>query len=234
MQLKYIILIFLLIPCGIKAEKGDNVSSFLYFPKAYKNFDYNFGIGLNLTRLPQEVVEEEINQSPVLNFDARLGIPANLSLLANFHSNYIVNSGSLGLQWTLISNDFSFAVGLEYQLWFGHVDFRAIQMKNNGFTYYPFILFGKKFEDFIVSLRADAQFSRVITHDGEDNFLSDRTDNQAGYSIELSIEQPLWKDNWAAISVKINYARFYYQSWLSFNTLNEYLIYPEFSFMLIL
>ena len=39
---------------------------YYYFPKAFNKFQCSFNTGISITRLPTEVVEEEINTSPVL------------------------------------------------------------------------------------------------------------------------------------------------------------------------
>jgi hypothetical protein len=186
--------------------------------------------GVHLTLLPREVVEEEIGQSPVANLDFRLGLPWNISLTSNFHTNYIVNSGGIGFQWSFAGNKFPLAVGSEANMWFGHVEFRAIQLKSWGLINTPYIIIGADFDDVLVSLRAEMHQSMLVTHDGDENYLGKQTDPFAGFAFEFVVEQPLWRDNWVSLGVKVNYSRFYYQSWLSYNTVKEYLTYPEFLF----
>ena len=56
----------------------------------------------------------------------------------------------------------------------------------------------------------------------------------SAYCLNFSIEQPLWNDHWVLIQIKLNYAKFFYQSWLAYSTVDEYLLYPQFSFGFIL
>ena len=98
-----ILLIFLSIIFSAEAVGKLCQPKFIYFPHSYDKWDYRFNIGLSISRLPTEIVEEEINTSPMVLFDFRLGLPYNLSTTLLFNSNYMANHGSLGLQWTLIN-----------------------------------------------------------------------------------------------------------------------------------
>ncbi len=73
---------------------------FFSFPKKYNSLETGYQIGIDITRLPVQVVEEEIAYSPMPTFDFRLGLPADLSLMLKLNSNYISNNASLGLQWS--------------------------------------------------------------------------------------------------------------------------------------
>ena len=88
---------------------------------------------------------------------------------------------------------------------------------------------GYNFKDFILSMNIETQHSFMLTW-SKDASLGKIQTPDAGIGVGFVLEQPLWNNHWVNLGFKVNYAKFYYQSWLSFSTLNEYLLYPEFSF----
>ena len=109
----------------------------------------------------------------------------------------------------------------------------AIHLKSYGWILNPTILYGFEFKDFVLSTEFETQHSRMFTY-SEDEFLGTLRDPDAGFAIRFNVEQPLWDNNSVSISIKLNYAKFYSQSWLTYNTVDEYLFYPEIIFGLIL
>ena len=51
----------------------------------------------------------------------------------------------------------------------------------------------------------------------------------SGITFGLYIEQPLWKDNYILLGLKMNYTKFYYPIWAAFPTFNRYFYIPEFT-----
>ena len=232
-----IFLIFLLLT-SIQCCCSDTIASpykddYFYYPKSIKPWESVFYVGLSLTRLPSVVVEEEISQSPMLYIGYRLGLPWNLSSYWHFNSNYISNYGNSCLYWSYSLGRHTLAVGGKIAMWFGHLQMDAIHLKSYGWIINPTILYGIEFKDFVLSAEFETQHSRMFTF-SEDEYLGTLKYPTAGYAVKFNIEQPLWKKNCVSLSVKFNYAKFYYQSWLTFNTLDEYLFYPEIHFGFIL
>ena len=206
----------------------ENKRYFLY-PKAYKPWKSTFCSGISITRLPTEIVEAEVNTSPVIATDYRLGMPWKLSMGLKFSSNYITNLGSFTLYRSFINKRFSFAMGGSFSIWFGHLDFPEIKLKSMGLIYTPMFSVGYDFRKFFLTLTAEMNYSSMKTF-ADDKLLGQFNDPKSLYSLKLSLEQPLWNNHSVILSVKNNYARFYYQSWLSYTTIKEFLYYPEFSF----
>lgn len=221
---------------AISVYGSDSISkpSFIYYPARLDTWEMMVGIGLSVTSLPIEVVEEEINQSPLLKIDYKLGLPANFSLNAKLFSNYIVNGSSMGFDYAWIDRKFSSNVGFDVTGWFGHLNMDAIQLKARGMIISPYVTTGIKFDNLLLSARIETQISTIWTDDYDEIILGKVKYPDKGIALHLTVEQPLWNDNWTALGIKLNYTKFYYQSWLSYNTLDEYLFYPEviFSFVL--
>ncbi len=232
--LKFVtIVIFLALQVKLLSQDSLYKYDYFYFPKAHKNWDYQFYTGLSVTRLPVVVVEEEISQSPMLNLGFRLAIPWEISFTTHFNTNYISNYSNFCFYKSFNWGRHSLAIGSKVAVWFGHLEMDAIHLKSYGWIINPTIIYGIDFTDFVVSAEFETQHSRMFTS-SEDEYLGTLKDPTAGYAIKFNIEQPLWKTNCVSMSVKLNYAKFYYQSWLSFNAVNDYLFYPEIIFGFIL
>jgi hypothetical protein len=205
---------------------------YYFFPKAYKKYKYSFNTGISITRLPTEVVEEEINTSPVLNGNFRLGLPWKFSMDFKFSTNYVSNLGGLTIYRSFINKKFSFAIGSNTSIWFGHLEMQTIKLKSYGLIYSPLILAGYDFKKFLITLEAEINYGFMKTF-SNDELLGKFNQPRSLYAVKVAIEQPLWNNHSVILSVKSNYARFYYQSWLSYSTIKDYLYYPEFSFAFI-
>jgi hypothetical protein len=179
------------------------------------------------------VVEEEINQSPMLELNARLGLPLKLSLVAQVKSNYIANYGILGLQWSFFNGDLSLSFGNKVAVWFGHLEMEAIRLKASGISIMPYLTAGIDYDEYLISVAVESQSNRMWTQTDE-RTLGKIDDLISGIAFDINIEQPLWHNHWVILGVKLNYVKFFYQSWLSYTTLDEYLLYPEFKFAFVL
>lgn len=189
--------------------------------------------GLSVTRLPYVVVEEEISHLPMIISNFRVGLPYNFSFSAQFNTNYFTNFGSGGLNWSIINNRFSFNLGGRICIWHGQMDLDNINLRAWGLIFNPNIALGYDFKKFLFSLELEAQYSKFSTYtDGV--FIGTIDEPKSGFAFKINIEQPLWNDHWIDLSLKLNYTRFYYQSWLTFSTIKEFLFYPEFTIGFIL
>jgi hypothetical protein len=204
-----------------------------FSPVTNKNWTARFALGLSVSKLPQEIVEEEINTSPMLTGGAKLWLPGNVLASCELKMNYIANLSTLSLQWVPVHNKFQLGMGIYGSVWFGHLQMRAIRLKSFGVITGPYILAGYDFKKVLLSARIESQISYYKTS-CEDVLLHEVIQPKSGISARFTIEQPLWRNHWTALGFTLNYAKFYYQSWLSYSTLNEYLIFPEITFSFIL
>jgi hypothetical protein len=204
-------------------------TDFIFSPKRYNKWDVGFSTGVSLAKIPTAISEEEINQSPMLFGYFRLGLPCNISTDIDFQSNYIANYGYISLFWTYEYYNFSLAFGGKFAGWFGHLDLEAIKLKAEGMVLSPFISCGYDFDDLKLSLQFETQTNRMWTQI-DDRELGRFENELSGFAVALNIEQPLWHEHWVALRVRMNYTKFFYQSWLSYNTINEKLLFPEFIF----
>lgn len=186
-------------------------------------------VGLSVSNLPTAVVEEEISYSPMIMSNFRLGLPWDISMNLQFNTNYIANHGSLSFMRSFELFGVDMAAGAKYANWFGHLELDAIRLKSWGFILSPVISAGMDFDKFLVSAEIETQHSIIYTY-SEDILLGTVKNPFSGVALKLAIEQPLWNDNWVLLALKLNYSKFYYQSWLSYSTVDEYFLYPEITF----
>jgi hypothetical protein len=233
-MLKTLIIIFSLINLNCLAAEQDSLSQkYIYYPGAFQKWDYRFMVGLSASKLPTAVVEEEISVSPMLMMNFRLGMPADMSFNFQLNSNYISTHGILGYQWALLKGRTPISIGAKAAAWMGHLELEAIRLKSWGMIISPYVSFGIDFDKFLLSAEFETQHSFMYTY-SEEVLLGTIRNPQSGYGLRFTLEQPLWNDNWVLLSLKLNYAKFYYQSWLSFTTIDEYFLYPELIFGFVL
>lgn len=212
-----------------KTSGRDNTSrEYIYFPRELPTWKFVKTLGFTLAYIPAIISEEEINHSPLIDFNMRLGLPYNFSANARISTIGITNYFLVGGQWNHSFNNFSFGIGFDVAYWLGSFRRPDFNVVANGTMNYPFISFGFDFDDFYVSLRAEAQ---IVTF--SETFIGDASvggiqKDLAGFTITYALEQPFWKNTHIVQGVRLNYTKFFYQSWLSFSTFDRYIFFPEF------
>jgi len=226
-----LLLVFILHHLGIGQDIIKS-KPFIFFPGAYPKWEYKISTGISLTRLPNEIIEEEINTLPTINADFKMGLPLKFMLHSRINTNYISNMLSLAVQKSIFDRRTALAVGINTSYWFGQLYQDVIRLKAYGFIVNPYISCGIHFNDIYLSLKFENQFS-IMKTSSEDAMLGRSSQPNSAYAIQFIVEQPLWKNNWVALGVKLNYSKFYYQAWLTYTAIDEYLLYPEYSFTFI-
>lgn len=214
---------------------ADSLSrEFLHFPRELNTWSYRSAIGLALTILPRVVAEEELRQVPMLDYQCRYTLPWNFALNGRVSSNVFTNLAMLGAQWNGAIGRVAAGAGYSVAFWYGFAQFDGFNIDARGWITTPSISAGIELDEMYVSARAEMQFitNRSTATEGIETS-SDRNE-LGGYALGFDIEQPFWGRTSSIISMKLNYSRSMYQSWLAFSTFREYLVYPEFSFMIIL
>jgi hypothetical protein len=226
-----IILLFIVIQTAVSQENAKQ-KPFVFFPGAYQKWDYKISAGLSLTRLPNEIVEEEINTLPMLNADFKMGLPHKFMLNTKINTNYISNMVSLALQKNIIDKKFALAAGVNGSIWYGQLHQEIFRLNAFGLILNPYIVGGVHFDDIYLSMKLENQFGTMRTFSNGTALGKSNQPNSA-YSFTFNIEQPLWNNHWVALGLKLNYAKFNYQSWLTYSAIDQYLLYPEYSFTII-
>lgn len=203
---------------------------FFQYPRAYERWKLQSAIGFNLTVLPRVIVEEEIRQFPLLSYEARIGLPWNFSATGKIGTNVITNLGSLSAQWSYSFGRFAVAIGDEVAFWYGFSEIDGFDLTAQGWLNFPHVTVGFAFDDFLLSLRTEAQIITFQSTVAGTTEVKSNRNSFSGLAMGVTVEQPFWKNQYVKLGLKVNYSKQMYQSWLAFSTFQDFLFYPEFSF----
>jgi hypothetical protein len=192
-------------------------------------WEWQKSIGLSLSTLPKEIVEEELNQSPALDLRSRLGLPWGFSADARLLIQVLTNHIAVGGRWSHAFGRFAFSIGDDAAFWFGFLTIEGFNNSANGWLNYPHITIGYDFGRLRLMLRADMLLVLSYRSYAGDNLLASDKNGFGGYSGSIIIEQPFWKNTHVTLGFKASYLRYFYQSWFTFETFNRYLFIPELS-----
>lgn len=232
--MKNVILSFLLLLFiqSLGAQDSLRKKEFIYFPGSYQPWDYTFTAGISLMRLPNEIIEEEINSLPMANGEFVLGLPKKFTLRTKLSSNYISNMASVAIQKNILDRKIALSAGINGAIWYGQLYQEVIQLRAFGAIFNPFLVAGIQFKDFFLTCKLENQYGFMRTF-SDKSMLGKSVQPNSAYSLQFAIEQPLWNHHWVALTAKFNYAKFQYQSWLVYSATDQYLFYPEYAFVFI-
>jgi hypothetical protein len=200
---------------------------YVFAPDPLSMFTANMSVGLALAILPQPLVESEV-PLPAVDVRYRIGLPLNIGLVGRATSNYASTLVTAGPMWSVELTRVTVGGGLKAGFFYGHLTFlEGFNTSATGWLAYPFATVGVRFDDFTVSIAAEAEVLAQQQRRVEDIDVrsSDRTLN--GGSLTVAIEQPFWKQTHIALGVTLAYSTNPYQAWLAFNTFDDRLFYPE-------
>jgi hypothetical protein len=188
-------------------------------------------IGGSFTLLPLPVVENEY-PAPALDVQYKYGLYDNIILAASLSTNYFSNLLHAGIQWNFNINDLSMGIANDVGGFYGFIN-TAGQFDENSataFYYLPIVRIGYRLDAYSISMSWAVSYifhsyNKVsgLTAEGPQDKIND-------FFCTLAVEQPFLKHSLISIGFSLNYARSPYQSWMLYNTLDEYLFLPEFFF----
>ncbi len=205
---------------------GNAFSNLVYFPESIPG-TLHYSVGLNVSKLPTQVVEEELNQSAMVNFSAKYDLPKKFSLHFDFKTIYITNDVSLGLSWNYPFKTFSVGILNKLAYWYGQAKFDNFDSSAYGFVNYPSIYLGHKYKNLHTTIGGGLDFLIATYKYSGDIETKNSKNKMTGYNLFLITEQPLWKDNFVTVGFKLHRSSYYYQSWIAFSTLEYKLWVPE-------
>lgn len=202
----------------------------------YEPYPQNVGtsilqLGGSFTLLPTSVVENEF-PTPAVDLQYKRGIFKNISLIGSLSTNYFTNLIHIGLQWNMNEEKFSFGFANHFGGFIGQISIEGQFDNNSAYAIYylPIIRFGYRHDDFAVSMSWAASYIfKSVSRVGD---LKARGPGMTWNDIfcTIAVEQPFLKNTYLSIGLSLTYSRSPYQSWLLFNTIDEYLFVPEFFF----
>jgi len=188
-------------------------------------------LGGSLTLLPAPVVEDEY-PTPALDLQYKRGMFKNISLVGSLSTNYFTNLLHIGIQLNLAKNDFSFGVENHLGGFAGFISIEGQFDNNSAYAifYMPILRMGYRFANFSVSMSWAASYIFKSVNKVSSLKTKGPENNWNDLFCTLAIEQPFLKSSLISIGLSLTYSRTPYQSWLLFNTIDEWLFVPEFFF----
>ncbi len=180
-----------------------------------------------MAQLPTKIVEDVFDQVPMIELKMSYGLPYNFSAKADLHSNIITNQLTLSPLYSFSVSKFSFSAGSEFLFWYGFFNSDGFDVSVLGWGYSPFASIGYNFDEFFLSLKAEANIKSQNTYMKRLSYKNDEP-KFVGFTFSLAVEQPLWGSNNFALGFRAYYTKFFYKSWISFTTFDQYTFYPEF------
>jgi hypothetical protein len=223
----YIFILISIIPLRSHSQNINDERPYIYFPKEIPEYKFNSSIGITIARLPRPVVEEELDQSPMLDFHLRFGLPYNLSLFGRINTIGITNHISAGFAWSFSINKFFLNLGNNTAYWLGWANFYDFDVRAGGIIDYPEISVGYDFDKVLLTLRTEAEYLVSMKRYSGTIQTKSNQSRMMGFSVGLFSEQLLRKKSWITLGFKLHYTRYFYQSWISFSTLDQWFWTPE-------
>jgi hypothetical protein len=221
--------ILILTPFQVPGQDVHTAPPHIAFPTPLTLWEWQRSVGLTLSTLPKEIVEEELNQSPALDLNSRLGLPWGFSADARLLVQVLTNHIAVGGKWSHAFGPLAFSIGDDAAWWFGFLTIDGFNNSANGWLNYPNVSVGYDFGRFRVSVRGELLLVLSYASYAGNNLLASDKNGFGGFSASVIIEQPFWKSTHVTLGFKASYLRYFYQSWFAYETFNRYLFVPELS-----
>jgi len=185
-------------------------------------------MSVEFAKIPEDIIEEaSYVRAPIFKFGIRYGLPENLVLNGQFATQIINNQFTLGAGWVYKRDQLHFTVDYGLAYWFGSLEIDGFDNSARGWTNYPGIAVGYDFGVLALTMRGELNIvTSLSTFTGD---LEVSTDNNFfnGYSVSLVMEQPLYRQKYITLGLRMNQLKFYWPTWPLFPTFDRYYYIPE-------
>lgn len=203
---------------------SDDVGVFYPIRKPY---DFGWSLGISITNVPKDIVEEEINRFPFLDVHCVFPLPLHFALTGHLNTMILTNRVSMGLRWGYQIDKLALTLGNDFAFLYGFVTLEGFDNSINSWLFYPNINLGYDFGDFQFIAKAEMEYLTSQSTYAGDIAVTDSRNRRNGYAFSGIIEQPFYGKQKLAIGLKISYSDFVYQAWPAFETFKRILITPE-------
>ena len=224
-----LLIVCLILVSAIQSDLRAQTKDYFIYPQHMPFEKYKSSVGLALADLPEDQVEEASTfiRGPLFNYQALYGLPKNFQIYGSLFTNIITFHFSFGPKWNFQTDNLAFAFGYDIAYWFGELNQFGFKSKVNGWINYPNIAIGYDFNKFSISLKGELIILTSLSEKSDDVEIETDFNTFSGFTAGLYIEQPLWKNNYFLVGLKINYTQFYYPVWAAFPTFNRKFVIPE-------
>ena len=182
--------------------------------------------------LPVPDAEQEL-PIPSLDIQYKRGILDNIAVVGTLSTCYFSNLLHGGFQWNTNLHRFSCGVANHIGFAYGFITRENLFDDVEGYALFDmFVLrLGFRLDDFSLScsfvttyvIKSRSYVNGLEASPGPQNTLND-------YYCTLVVEQPFLRTLQLSIGLSLGYARTPYQTWMFYNTVDEWLFVPEFFF----
>lgn len=230
-QICFVFFDFVLAQSFSNQSPDSSLNYYFYEPYPQAIGSSIFQIGGSFTLLPITVVENEY-PIPALDLQFKYGAFENISIVSAFSTNYFSNLLHLGVQWNTDLSRFSFGIGNHIGGFAGFISAEGQFEDNSAYAVYymPILRFGFRLDEFSVSLSFAASYIFKSVSKVSDLKAPGPEGTWNDLFCTAAIEQPMFKKTILSIGLSFTFSRSPYQSWLLFNTIDQYQFTPEFFF----
>lgn len=221
---------------SINEEKGSAIIEhsdvrFFYEPYPQEINTYLIQVGGSISLLPIPIVEVEF-PVPALDLQFKYGIFENVSLVGVLSTNYYSNIIHGGLQYSTNASQFSIGLANHFGGFAGFINIEG-QFENNtayALFYMPIVRFGWRMKNASISTSFVAAYIFISETKVSDINAPGPQGSWNDFFCTIALEQPIFKKTLMSIGLSFSISRTPYQSWLLFNTIDNYQFVPEFFF----
>jgi len=233
-SLAVLILLFYSVSTTVAQQLNMNDNTF-FFPHNYQYHQMISSLGVSTAKLPEDVVEtDDLIRAPLFSYRMKYGFPENFVAEGGIETNIVTWQFSLGPKWNYEIDRMGFSIGTDIAYWYGQLKYFGFDTKFYGWTLYPNVSAGYRFNKFTISLKSEVVLNLAETSTQGELEISDDLDFYNGWTIGVYLEQPLWKDNFVVIGVRSTFLKFYYPLWAAFSTFDRTYYIPEITITFIL
>jgi hypothetical protein len=214
------------------SEPGGQPVVYFYEPFPMDPGSHVFQLGGSFSLLPYPDMEQEL-PIPALDVQYKLGLSKNLALDATLSTNIYSNLLHGGLQLQTRLGRFSCGLGNHVGGVYGFIKREKVFDRVDAYALFDMMIMrlGYRFDEFSLSLsfvttyifKSHSFVNGMTIPGGPEGSIND-------YWVTWAIEQPFLKRLHLSIGMSLGYTRSPYQSWMLYNTLDEWIFDPEFFF----
>lgn len=213
------------------AQTTDSLTRYYYEPYPMVPGTSVIQVGMSFTLLPLPLVEDEY-PTPAVEGQIKHGISEHWSFNGILSTNIFSTLLHGGPQWNTAIDRTSVGIAAHIGGFYGFISTEGQFDNNSAYAVVgiPIIRLGYRFDEFAVSASFAASYIFVSESSVSGLEASGPTSTVNDLFCTLAIEQPFLLRSQIAIGISLSYARTPYQTWLLYNTIDQYLFVPEFFF----
>lgn len=200
-----------------------------YYPAELSSGKVKTTFDLVFARVPYDVVEE--NQTfrwPLFSIRGLVGLPENFAVEGSVSTNVVNFNFVLGPKWRYnFTENLKAYVGADASFFTGRVNAAQFDQSASGWFAAPNIAVGYSFGDVSLTFKGELSYLLSVRSRTGDIETSRSSTDFNGWTISGYVEQPLWKDNFMIVGLRMNHIKFYYQTWILAPTFDKYYFVPE-------